>query len=43
VPVILKPNRDKISGLHLDDSIEQWLAMRGFSNDKHEAIFLESA
>lgn len=43
VPVILNPNRDKISGLHLDDSIEQWLAVRGFSNDKHEAVFLESA
>jgi len=43
VPVILNPHRDKVSGLHLDDAIEPWLAERGFSNDRHESFFLESA
>jgi hypothetical protein len=43
VPVILTPHRDKISGLHLDDAVEPWLAERGFSNHNHETIILESA
>jgi hypothetical protein len=43
VPVILNPHCDKVSGLHLDDAIEPWLAARGFSNDDHETLFLESA
>ena len=43
VPVILNPLRDKVCGLHLDDAIEPWLAERGFSNQRHETFFLESA
>lgn len=43
VPVILNPLRDKICGLHLDPAIEPWLAERGFSNQRHETFFLESA
>jgi hypothetical protein len=43
VPVILTPYRDKVSGLHLDDAIEPWLAERGFSNNYHEGIITESA
>jgi hypothetical protein len=43
VPVILNPLRDKVSGLHLDHTIEPWLAERGFSNTSNEAFFLESA
>jgi hypothetical protein len=43
VPVILNPLSDKVSGLHLDDAIEPWLAERGFSNDSHEIFLLESA
>jgi hypothetical protein len=43
VPVILNPLSDKVSGLHLDDAIEPWLAERDFSNDSHETFFLESA
>lgn len=43
VPVILNPAHDKVSGLHLDHDIEPWLAKRGFSNNRHETIFLESA
>jgi hypothetical protein len=43
VPVILNPLSDKVCGLHLDDSIEPWLAARGFSNDHNETFFLESA
>jgi hypothetical protein len=41
--VILTPYRDKVSGLHLDDAIEPWLAERGFSNNYHEGIITESA
>jgi len=43
VPVVLNPHRDKVSGLHLDDAIEPWLAERGFSNHSYETVFLESA
>lgn len=43
VPVILNPAQDKVSGLHLDHAIESWLAERGFSNQRHETFFLESA
>ena len=43
VPVILNPLQDKVSGLHLDHAIEPWLAERGFSNARHETLFLESA
>lgn len=43
IPVILNPLNDKVSGLHLDDAIEPWLAERGFSNYSHETFFLESA
>jgi hypothetical protein len=42
-PVILNPHSDKVSGLHLDDAIEPWLAGRGFSNHNHETFFLEIA
>jgi hypothetical protein len=35
--------RDKVSGLHLDDAIEPWLAERGFSNAHDESFILESA
>lgn len=43
VPVMINPNHDRISGPHLDDRIEPWLAERGFSNNRHETEFLESA
>jgi hypothetical protein len=43
VPVVLNPVRDKISGVHLDPTIEPWLAERGFSHADHETLFLESA
>lgn len=43
IPVILTPHRDKVSGLHLDEAIEPWLAERGFSNNYHEGIITESA
>jgi hypothetical protein len=43
VPIILSPLRDKVSGIHLDDAIEPWLAERGFSNNSHEGFVLESA
>ena len=43
IPVILTPHRDKVSGLHLDEAIEPWLAERGFSNNHHESIIVESA
>jgi hypothetical protein len=43
IPVILTPYRDKVSGLHLDEAIEPWLAERGFSNNRHESIIVESA
>jgi hypothetical protein len=43
VPVVLNPVRDKISGPHLHENIEPWLAERGFSNTSHETFVLESA
>jgi hypothetical protein len=43
VPVVLNPLRDKISGPHLHEAIEPWLAERGFSNITHETFLLESA
>jgi hypothetical protein len=43
VPVILTPYRDKVSGLHLDDAIEPWLAERSFSNAHDESFILASA
>ena len=43
VPVVLNPLRDKISGPHLHDAIEPWLAEREFSNITHETFLLESA
>lgn len=42
VPVVLNPLRDKVSGPHVNDAIEPWLAERGFSNLHHEAFVLES-
>jgi len=43
VPVVLNPLRDKISGPHLHEAIEPWLAERGFSNTAYETFVLESA
>ncbi len=43
VPIVLSPLRDKVSGIHLDDAIEPWLAEYGFSNNSHEGFVLESA
>jgi hypothetical protein len=42
-PVVFVPSRDRVSGLHIDDSIEPWLAGRGFANDPDEGFVLESA
>lgn len=41
-PVVLNPLRDKVSGTHVHDAIEPWLAERGFANDPDEAFVLES-
>ena len=43
VPVIINPVDYKLSGLHLDDAIEPWLAERGFFHQPDEVFFLESA
>ncbi len=43
VPIILNPQRDKVSGIHLDDAIEPWLFERHFANDSNESFLLESA
>jgi hypothetical protein len=43
IPVVINPLTDKVSGIHLDDAIEAWLAERHFSNDCRETIVLESA
>lgn len=43
VPVILNPERDKVSGVHLDDAIEPWLIEHNFANHAHETFVLESA
>lgn len=42
VPVLLNPKRDKISGPHISEAIEPWLAERGFSNCSHESFILEN-
>lgn len=43
IPVVLNPMTDKVSGIHLDDAIECWLADRLFANLTHEGFILESA
>ena len=43
VPVVIRPDKDKISGSHLDDAIERWLIDKGFFQQRHEESILESA
>jgi hypothetical protein len=35
--------KDKVSGVHLEDAIETWLIEHNFANNTHESFVLESA
>jgi hypothetical protein len=43
VPIVIRPDKDKISGSHLDDAIERWLIDKGFFQQRYVESILESA
>ncbi len=43
VPIVIRPDKDKISGSHHDEAIERWLSEKGFFLQHYEESILESA